>query len=124
VAGRSPSSAGSRPPAEREPEDWVASTTTLAGEELLGLSVLPDGRSLKAAIEEEPGSLAGSCAIWTASGPTPVCSSSCWMPASGYPSMLIRMGRSRLGTWAEHMAKRRRGSSWTAVRSTWASNKM
>ena len=39
---------------EREPEDWVASTTTLAGEELLGLSALPDGRSLKAAIEQEP----------------------------------------------------------------------
>jgi mannose-6-phosphate isomerase len=38
----------------REPEDWVASTTTLAGEESLGLSDLPDGRSLKAAIEDQP----------------------------------------------------------------------
>ncbi len=39
---------------DREPEDWVASTTTLAGEESLGLSALPDGRSLRAAIEEHP----------------------------------------------------------------------
>jgi mannose-6-phosphate isomerase len=39
---------------DREPEDWVASTTTLAGEKSLGLSALPDGRSLKAAIEEHP----------------------------------------------------------------------
>jgi mannose-6-phosphate isomerase len=43
------------PPAgDREPEDWVASTTTLAGEESLGVTVLPDGRSLPAAIEEQP----------------------------------------------------------------------
>jgi mannose-6-phosphate isomerase len=43
------------PPAgNREPEDWVASTTALAGEEPLGVTVLPDGRSLPAAIEEQP----------------------------------------------------------------------
>jgi mannose-6-phosphate isomerase len=43
------------PPAgDREPEDWVASTTALAGEESLGVTVLPDGRSLPAAIEEHP----------------------------------------------------------------------
>jgi mannose-6-phosphate isomerase len=42
------------PGGDREPEDWVASTTTLAGEESLGLSVLPDGRSLKDAINEHP----------------------------------------------------------------------
>jgi mannose-6-phosphate isomerase len=43
------------PPAgDREPEDWVASTTTLAGEESLGIAVLPDGRSLPAAIGEQP----------------------------------------------------------------------
>jgi mannose-6-phosphate isomerase len=45
---------GEPPAGEREPEDWVASTTTLAGEESLGLSALPDGRLLKAVIEEQP----------------------------------------------------------------------
>lgn len=39
---------------DREPEDWVASTTALAGEESLGVTVLPDGRSLPAAIREQP----------------------------------------------------------------------
>jgi mannose-6-phosphate isomerase len=43
------------PPAgDREPEDWVASTTAVAGEESLGVSVLADGRSLPAAIREQP----------------------------------------------------------------------
>lgn len=42
------------PPADsREPEDWVASTTALAGETSLGLTVLPDGRSLADTIAEE-----------------------------------------------------------------------
>jgi mannose-6-phosphate isomerase len=45
---------GEPPGGDREPEDWVASTTTLAGEEFLGLTTLPDGRSLKAAVEKEP----------------------------------------------------------------------
>ncbi len=45
---------GERLAGDREPEDWIASTTTLAGEESLGLSTLPNGRSLKAAIEAEP----------------------------------------------------------------------
>jgi mannose-6-phosphate isomerase len=45
---------GEPPAGQREPEDWVASTTALAGEQSLGVTVLPDGRSLKAAIEEEP----------------------------------------------------------------------
>lgn len=45
---------GEPPAGDREPEDWVASTTPLAGEESLGLSALPDGQSLKAAIEENP----------------------------------------------------------------------
>jgi mannose-6-phosphate isomerase len=45
---------GEPPAGDREPEDWVASTSTLAGEESLGLTVLSDGRSLLAAIEEEP----------------------------------------------------------------------
>jgi mannose-6-phosphate isomerase len=43
------------PPAgDREPEDWVASTTALAGEESLGVTVLPDGRPLPEAIKEDP----------------------------------------------------------------------
>jgi mannose-6-phosphate isomerase len=45
---------GDPPGGDREPEDWVASTTTLAGEESLGLSVLPNGQSLKATIEQQP----------------------------------------------------------------------
>jgi mannose-6-phosphate isomerase len=45
---------GEPPASDREPEDWVASTTTLFGEKSLGLTVLPDGRSLKTAIEERP----------------------------------------------------------------------
>lgn len=40
--------------AEREPEDWIGSTTTIRGEESLGLSTLPDGRVLRAAIEADP----------------------------------------------------------------------
>ena len=45
---------GEPPAGDREPEDWVASTTTLAGEQSLGLTVHPDGGSLKTAIEQEP----------------------------------------------------------------------
>jgi mannose-6-phosphate isomerase len=45
---------GEPPAGDHEPEDWVASTTALAGEESLGVTVLPDGRSLKAAIEKQP----------------------------------------------------------------------
>jgi len=36
------------------PEDWIASTTCLAGELRLGLTVLPDGRTLTEAIEDDP----------------------------------------------------------------------
>lgn len=36
------------------PEDWVASTTTLFGEDRAGLSLLPDGRTLRAAIASDP----------------------------------------------------------------------
>jgi len=39
---------------EREPEDWVASTTTLNGETALGLSSLPDGHTLLEAITRAP----------------------------------------------------------------------
>jgi mannose-6-phosphate isomerase len=45
---------GDPPAGEREPEDWVASTTALAGEESLGVTVLPDGRPLPEAIKEDP----------------------------------------------------------------------
>lgn len=37
-----------------EPEDWVASATTLAGEQRLGLTTLPDGRVLADAIRDDP----------------------------------------------------------------------
>ncbi len=39
---------------DRVPEDWVASCTTLAGHDNLGLAVLPDGRRLVDAIESDP----------------------------------------------------------------------
>lgn len=40
--------------AEREPEDWVGSTTTIRGEDTLGLTTLPDGRTLRDAVEADP----------------------------------------------------------------------
>lgn len=40
--------------AEREPEDWVGSTTTITGEDALGLSSLADGRLLRDAIADDP----------------------------------------------------------------------
>jgi mannose-6-phosphate isomerase len=39
---------------EREPEDWVGSTTTIFGERELGLTRLPDGRLLREAVEADP----------------------------------------------------------------------
>jgi mannose-6-phosphate isomerase len=45
---------GDPPAGAREPEDWVASTTALAGEESLGVTVLPDGRPLPEVIKEAP----------------------------------------------------------------------
>lgn len=39
---------------DRVPEDWVASTTTVAGHAHLGLSSLPDGRLLRDAIAQDP----------------------------------------------------------------------
>jgi mannose-6-phosphate isomerase len=39
---------------EREPEDWVGSTTTVFGEQELGLSRLPDGRLLRDAVAADP----------------------------------------------------------------------
>ncbi|GAA1135368.1 class I mannose-6-phosphate isomerase [Microbacterium natoriense] len=45
---------GEAPAAAREPEDWIASTTTIRGESDLGLTVLPDGRMLRDAIAADP----------------------------------------------------------------------
>ena len=39
---------------EREPEDWVGSTTTVAGEAEVGLTRLPDGTLLRDAIAADP----------------------------------------------------------------------
>jgi mannose-6-phosphate isomerase len=40
--------------AEREPEDWIASTTAIAGDAPHGLTVLPDGRLLRDAVAADP----------------------------------------------------------------------
>ncbi|CAN5331928.1 class I mannose-6-phosphate isomerase [soil metagenome] len=40
--------------AEREPEDWVGSTTTIAGESRLGLTELPSGRMLVDEVAADP----------------------------------------------------------------------
>lgn len=45
---------------DRRPEDWIGSTTTLAGEQRLGLSSLPDGRLLADAVAVDPVSWLGS----------------------------------------------------------------
>jgi mannose-6-phosphate isomerase len=45
---------GTPPAGDRTPEDWVASTTPLAGETALGLTVLPDGRTLREAVDSDP----------------------------------------------------------------------
>jgi mannose-6-phosphate isomerase len=45
---------GSAPAGERVPEDWVGSTTTVFGEDELGLSRLPDGRLLRDAAAADP----------------------------------------------------------------------
>jgi mannose-6-phosphate isomerase len=45
--------------AERTPEEWVGSTTTVFGEQELGLSRLPDGRLLRDAVAADPLSFLG-----------------------------------------------------------------
>ena len=45
---------GTEPAGERVPEDWVGSTTTVFGEDELGLSRLPDGRLLRDAVAADP----------------------------------------------------------------------
>jgi mannose-6-phosphate isomerase len=44
---------------DRVPEDWVGSTTTLAGQKSLGLTVLPGGPVLRDAVEHDPVSWLG-----------------------------------------------------------------
>jgi mannose-6-phosphate isomerase len=39
---------------DRRPEDWLASTTVMFGEDRVGLSTLPDGRLLRDAIAADP----------------------------------------------------------------------
>jgi mannose-6-phosphate isomerase len=50
---------GTRPPGPRVPEDWVGSTTTVFGEEELGLSRLPSGELLRDAITADPAGFLG-----------------------------------------------------------------
>ena len=45
---------GSAPGAGFEPEDWVGSVTTLAGDETIGATVLPDGTALRVTIAADP----------------------------------------------------------------------
>jgi mannose-6-phosphate isomerase len=45
---------GTEPEGERVPEDWVGSTTTVFGEDELGLSRLPDGRLLRDVAAGDP----------------------------------------------------------------------
>ncbi|MDG4825486.1 class I mannose-6-phosphate isomerase [Asanoa sp. WMMD1127] len=45
---------GTAPAGDHVPEDWVGSTTTVAGFDSLGLTVLDDGRTLRAAIADDP----------------------------------------------------------------------
>lgn len=46
-------------PDPHAPEDWVGSTTTVWGEDSVGLSRLPDGRLLRDAVEEDPAAFLG-----------------------------------------------------------------
>ncbi|MEV0716475.1 class I mannose-6-phosphate isomerase [Asanoa sp. NPDC050611] len=45
---------GTAPAGDHVPEDWVGSATTVAGFDSLGLTVLADGRLLRAAIADDP----------------------------------------------------------------------
>lgn len=45
---------GERPAGPREPEDWIASVTSVAGAAPVGLTTLPDGRLLADAIRADP----------------------------------------------------------------------
>jgi mannose-6-phosphate isomerase len=52
--GRIAAFRGTAATSDRTPEDWVGSTTPLAGETALGLTVLPDGRTLRDAVQADP----------------------------------------------------------------------
>ncbi len=45
---------GEAPVPSHEPEDWVASTTLVAGEQMTGRTILPDGRVLADAVADDP----------------------------------------------------------------------
>ncbi|MGN6407309.1 MAG: class I mannose-6-phosphate isomerase [Curtobacterium sp.] len=45
---------GDPPAKDHEPEDWIASTTHVFGQPGLGETVLPDGTTLRAAVEADP----------------------------------------------------------------------
>jgi mannose-6-phosphate isomerase len=45
---------GDQPAGSHEPEDWVASTTHVFGQPGVGETVLPDGRTLRSAVEADP----------------------------------------------------------------------
>ncbi|MES1169249.1 MAG: carbohydrate kinase, partial [Leifsonia sp.] len=45
---------GAAAPGDHVPEDWVASVTTQAGENSVGLTTLPDGRLLRSAVAADP----------------------------------------------------------------------
>lgn len=51
-------------PADRSPEEWLASTTTRHGDASIGLSSLPDGRLLRDAVQAEP-------EVWTGRSAAP-----------------------------------------------------
>jgi mannose-6-phosphate isomerase len=50
---------GSTPDSEYLPEDWVGSTTELFGRDGAGLTILDDGRTLRAAIADDPAGYLG-----------------------------------------------------------------
>ncbi|MDT4980932.1 MAG: mannose-6-phosphate isomerase, partial [Pseudonocardiales bacterium] len=50
---------GTAPAGDHVPEDWIASTTTVAGFDDVGLTHLDDGRTLRAAIAADPSAWLG-----------------------------------------------------------------
>lgn len=45
---------GEQPAASHEPEDWIASTTSVFGEPGVGITVLPDGVPMPTAVQHDP----------------------------------------------------------------------
>ncbi|HSK90566.1 MAG TPA: class I mannose-6-phosphate isomerase [Euzebyales bacterium] len=50
---------GEPPAGDREPEDWVGSTTAVFGQDPVGLTVLPDGQTLASKVLQDPGAWLG-----------------------------------------------------------------